>query len=251
MKKEWKMLQIRFIVLLVVMISSAVVVVLTRNFAIGALNSPEIQQYIKNSSKIASIVGKISTNFTYYSFSQWFGKSYIQLVAIFAIILSSSSFSKEFSKKTIYLIASRMTRWQVYISKNSIGWIAFSIIVISGGIGYLIAAQLAGYHLQPSQVLSWTFTSTIGGLLLYQIGMYLSLLFKDQMKPLVVGIAIYIGLYITSFVREIKFLNVFSYMAQDEVLFGKGVNIFSTFVALGIFAVIFVCGYFQFKFKDL
>jgi ABC-2 type transport system permease protein len=246
------MLQLRFVVLLGIMIASAIAVVFTRNLAIGALNSPAVQQYLKNSSKeMAKMIGQLSTNFTYYSFSQWFGKSYVQLVALFAILLSFSSFSKEFSKKTIYILSGRMTRWEIYLSKNLSGWLAFVVISVSGGIGYFIAAQAAGYPFSLSQTFVWTFTTTVGGLLLYQIGMYLSLLFKEQMKPLLLGIVVYVGLYITGLVKATDFLNVFGYMAQSGVLYGKGVNVLSTFVVIAIFFGIFIGGYFQFKYKDL
>ena len=200
---------------------------------------------------MAKMIGRLSTNFTYYSFTQWFGKSYVQLVALFALLLSFSSFSKEFSKKTIYILAGRMSRWEIYLSKNLSGWLAFAVISVSGGIGYFIVAQVAGYHLLLSQTLAWTFTATVGGLLLYQIGMYLSLLFKDQMKPLLLGITVYVGLYMASLLKATDFLNVFGYMAQSGVLYGKGVNVLSTFVVIAVFFGIFIGGYFQFKYKDL
>ena len=250
--KEWRMLKWKFITILLIMVASAMIVVLTRNIAISALNSPQVQEYLKNSSKAMSqLLSEISTNFTYYSFTQWFGKSYIQLVAIFAAIMSFSSFSKEFSKKTIYLLAGRMSRWEIYISKTLTGYMAFAIIVASGGVAYYVTALLMGYHLQLQMILSWTFATTIGGLLLYQIGMYISILFKDQIKPLLLDIAVYVGLYITSMLKPTRFLNLFGYMAQNDLLRGKGINIFSTLIVCIICLLIFVGGYFQFKFKDL
>ena len=249
--KEWKMIEWRFIVVLIIMVSSAVVVVLTRNIAIGALNSPQVQEYLKRVKGISRILNEISTNYTYYSFTQWFGKSYIQLVAIFAAILSFPTFSKEFSKKTIYLLAGRMSRREIYLSKMIVGYIVFSVITFSGGIGYLLTSQIVGYHLSFQQAFSWTFMTSVGGLLLYQIGVYISLLFKDQMKALLLDIAIYVGLYVLSMIKSMNFLNVFGYMSRVNVLYGKGVDVISTLIVCAVCAAISVGTYFQFKYKDL
>ncbi len=248
MYREWNNAKLRFIVMLVIMCASAVAIVALKSFVVSLLNSPQIQAYLKAySGKISQMLELLSNNFSYYSFTQWFGKNYQQLAALTAIIFSFSLFSKEFERKTIYLLTSRMTRWQVYSSKLFTGYILLSIVVFGGGMIYEFTAKLYAYDLAFGMAMTWTITTLIGSLLLYQIGAYTSMIFKDQVKPFLVDVLIYIALYISGIFKPTKFLGLFSYMASVDVFQGKSIDILGSVVVILISLFIFIGGYYQFK----
>ncbi len=251
--KEWNSIKLRFIVMLLLMVGAAVAIVSLRNFTINLLNSPQMRGYLKNTpyKGFSMILKKISSDFSYYSFSQWFGKNYPQLAALVAVILSFSIFSKEKEKRTFYVVFGRMNRWEIYSSKMLIGYLSLVTIMFSGSFGYLLTALVFNYHLSFFMTISWTVMATVGAALLYQIGAYTSLLFKDQIKPFLLDILIYAGLYISGIFKPTKFLDIFNYMAKGNVLRGNGIDVLTTIVICSICLAIFVGEYFQFKYMDL
>ena len=252
MYKEWNTMKLRFVVMLILMSAAAVALVALKELTVSVLNSPQMQAYMKSMpGRFSQMVKEIASNFAYYSFTQWFGKNYQQLAALTAIIFSFSLFSKEFEKKTIYILVSRMTRWQVYFSKLLMGYLLLSVVVIAGGVVYAISAKVYNYNLPIGMTASWTVTTLFGSLLLYQIGTFTSLMFKDQIKPFLLDILIYVGLYVCGIFKPTEFLGLFSYMASADVLQGKGVNVLASFVVITISAMIFIGEYYHFRSMEL
>ncbi len=253
MYKEVKTIQLRFIVMMIIMVGAAIAIVALKNFAVGMLNSPMMQEYLKNSpyKNVLSLINKLSNDFSYYTYSQWFGKNYVQLAALTAIVFSFPVFSKEREKRTIYLLIGRMNRWEIYSSKISVGYLSVASVMFAGSFGYLLTAYIMKYSLSFSMMFSWTMMATIGTLLLYQIGTYTSLIFKDQIKPFLLDLVIYIGIYVSSLFKQTKFLDLFGYMSRSDVLKGAGIAVFPTIVILSVCAAIFIGEYFQFKYMDL
>ncbi len=252
--KEIKAIQMRTVIMLAILAGLAIVVVMLRNTIVSTLSSSQIQESLKNSPMgkgLASEMSRIIKDFSYYSYSQWFGKTYMQMAALIAVVLSFPLFSKEREKQTIYLLIGRMTRWEIYSSKVLTGYIASLITIFGGGIAYLLAAAIMGYSLPSSMAFAWMFRAMVGTLLLYQIGAYTSLLFKSQVKPFLLDIAIYVGLGVTPLFKQTKFLDLFGYMGGKEVLKNPTVGIVPTIVVLSVCAVIFTLGYLQFRRMDI
>ncbi len=253
MYKEIKTIQSRLIVMMIIMVGAAIAVVMLKNFAVGLLNSPMMKEYLKNSpyKNALSLMSKLSNDFSYYTYSQWFGKNYIQLSALVAIVFSFPVFSKEREKRTVYLLIGRMNRWEIYSSKILTGYLSVISVMFAGSFGYLLTAYIMKYSLPFSMMFYWTVMATIGTLLLYQIGTYASLIFKDQIKPFLLDIAIYIGIYVSGLFKQTRFLNLFGYMGKSDVLKGAGIAIFPTVVILSMCTAIFIGEYLQFKYMDL
>ncbi|GEM_PF-1387651 len=252
--KEIKAIQMRTVIMLAILAGLAIVTVMIKSTVVSALGLPQVQESLKNSSlgkTLASEISRIANDFSYYSYSQWFGKTYMQIAALAAIVLSFPLFSKEREKRTIYLLIGRMGRWEIYSTKVLIGYVAVLITIFGGGIAYILTANIMGYALPSTMAFAWTFRIMVGTLLLYQIGAYTSLLFKSQVKPFLLDIAIYIGLGISGFFKQTKFLDLFGYMGGKTVLKNPTIGIFPTIIVLLICAVIFTLGYLQFRSMDI
>lgn len=250
MFREINMIKMRSVVLLAIMAGMAVVTVIMRPMLLDMFNSPQFQQTIKNLPGAQGLTKTLSS-YAYYSYSQWFAKSFTQIAALIAIILSFSVFSKERDKKTLYLLTGRMTRWQIFSSKLFSGYAVMAIISIAGGLVYYVTSAFMHYEISGTMVLVWTLRTTVGSLLFYQIGAYASLLFKDQIKPFLVYIVVVAGITVAPMFEQFKFLDLFGYMGGSDVLQTPSLNFVPFISIVLVCAALFTLEYIQFKRTDL
>ncbi len=248
---EIKMNIAKALILLAIMIGLALVPILSHNFVTGIFNSPQMQQNLNSNPASQQGLNFILSNYSFYSYAEWFGGNYNILSVIVAIVLSFSLFSREREHRTFYITAGRMTRWESFSSRIFSGYIWTAIIVASGGIFYYVMSRILGYNLSGMMTLIWTSREIVGAALFFQIGAYISMLFASQSKPILLDIALFAGLITAGAFNQTKFLDFFHYMAGEDVLKVQSLGILTFIILLIISAALFALEYFQFRNSDL
>ncbi len=210
---ELKLNLTRAIVLIAILIALSLVPVLSHNLVTGIFGSPEVQQNL--------------------------------------IVMSFSLFSKDKEHKTFYIMAGRMTRWEIFSSKVFAGYIWTVAIVIIGGLFYYLLSLTMGYTLSGTMVAIWTARAVAGAVLFYQIGAYTSMLFSSQARPILLDIVIFAGLLTAGAFEQTKFLDFFQYMGGQDVLTKQSFGALTFSILLVIAAGLFVLQYFHFRSSDL
>ncbi len=250
MTLELKMNLFRSIILIAIMVGLSIVPILSHNFVTDIFNSPQIQENLKNNPLGREGFNAIFSNYTFYSYAEWYGGNYNLLSIIAAIVISFPIFAREKERKTIYLITGRRTRWEIFSSKVISGYILTAITVVTGGLFYYLFSRIMGFSLNLNMVLIWTLRVTAGSLLFFQIGAYTSMIFSGQVKPILLDIAIYAGLITAGVFKQTKFLDFLEYMTGQDVLTNQSIGI--TFIILLIIAAaIFVLQYLHFRNSEL
>ncbi len=248
---EFKLNSMKAIILIAIVIGLSLVPVLSHNLVTGIFGSPEVQQNLKNNPIGQQGLNAILSNYNFYSYAEWYGGNYNFLSIIVAIVMSFSLFSKDKEHKTFYIMAGRMTRWEIFSSRTFAGYIWTAAIVIIGGLFYYLLSSAMGYTLSDTMVAIWTARATAGAVLFYQIGAYTSMLFSSQARPILFDIAIFAGLLTAGAFKQTKFLDFFNYMGGEDVMIKQSLGVLTFSILLIIAAGIFVLGYFQFRSSDL
>ncbi len=248
---EFKMNSMKAIILIAIVIGLSLVPVLSHNLVTGIFGSPEVQQNLKNNPIGQQGLNAILSNYNFYSYAEWYGGNYNFLSIIVAIVMSFSLFSKDKEHKTFYIMAGRMTRWEIFSSRVFAGYIWTAAIVIIGGLFYYLLSSAMGYALSGTMVAIWTARATAGAVLFYQIGAYTSMLFSSQSRPILLDIAIFAGLLTAGAFKQTKFLDFFNYMGGEDVMIKQSLGVLTFSILLIISAGLFVLEYFHFRSSDL
>lgn len=256
-KKELIFIKTRWIMMLIIMVGLAVMTVSIKNFVVGMINTPAVQEQLKNIPSKTPFVGEIQselqkiTDFSYYSYSQWFNKTFLEVIAILAIILSFSVFSKEIENKTFYILHGRATRFEIFSAKIFWGLIASTVSVFATGIIYFLVSYILKYNMPFGIDIIWTTRAIFGAIFLYSIGIFFSIILKDQIRAILVDLAIFIGLYVMGIFDQTRFFGVFDYMGSSKVLNGAGIGIAQSLVFLLLGFALLSLSYLKFKNMDI
>lgn len=256
-KKEYMFIKTRWIVMIIIMIGLAVMTISIKDFVVGMINTPAVQEQLKSIPKNIPFAGEIQselqkiTNFSYYSYSQWFNKTFPEVIAVLAIILSFSVFSKEIEDRTFYILHGRTTRFEIFSAKVFWGIIASLSSVFATGIIYFLVSYILKYNMPFGMDMVWTVRAIFGTFFLYSIGILLSLLLKDQVRTILADLAIFVGLYVIGIFDQTRFFGVFDYMGSADVLNGAGIGIFQSVVFILLSFVLLGLSYLKFKEMDM
>ena len=256
-KKEFMFIKMRWIIMAIIMIGLAIMTVSIKNFVVGMINTPAIQEQLKSLPKNVPFAGEIQselqkiTDFSYYSYSQWFNKTFPEVVAVLVIVLSFSVFSKEIEDKTFYILHGRVKRSEIFSAKIFWGLVASISSVFAAGIIYFLIAFILKYNMPFSQDMIWTVRALFGTVFLYSIGILFSIILKDQVKAILVDLAIFIGLYVIGIFEQTRFFGVFDYMGSAKVLNGAGIGIAQSVFFVIVSFALFELSYLKFKNMDM
>lgn len=248
---EIKMNLTKALILMAIIVGLSLVPVLTHNLITGIFGSPQVQENLQNSQLGQQGLNALISNYSFYSYAEWYGGNYNFLSIIVAIVMSFSLFARDKEHKTFYIMAGRMKRWEIFSSRVFAGYIWTGVIIFVGGFFYYIMSKIMGYDLSGTMVTIWTARAIAGAFLFYQIGSYTSMLFSTQARPILLDIAIFAGLTTAGAFKETKFLDFFQYMGGENVLTKQSLGVLTFLILLVIAAGIFVLQYFQFRNSDL
>ncbi|MCD6450506.1 MAG: ABC transporter permease subunit [Thermotogaceae bacterium] len=240
MTKEFYDMRVRTILTLVVMIAIFLSVAPLHNYAIKMLEEH------KGELRGFNINIEALKNWNIYIYSQWFGKNFGQFIPIIAIIFAFPLFSREYENKTIEFLLTRMSRGKVFLNKFLAAAVNLSVEIAILSFLPLIYSVLFSKPLSYNLIWEFLIQSEVGGFLWFSLALLFSVIFDDQVKPLITVLGILALSIAFGFIRPLSFLNTYPYILGSNVLRGLGIDITRTAVFLTISSVLvsFSCALF-------
>ena len=186
----------------------------------------------------------------FYLWSQWLGKNFGQFVPFVALIVSFPLFARERERKTLYFLLTRKTRKEVYVSKALSGALMLVFILISMTILPFLITKILGWDISLSKLPAYCLQVTAGGLTFYALFLLFSILSKDQVKPMILGIMVLVGDAFLGLLGKLKVLNLYPYIMGKSVFYEGKVQWNYTWGSIAAIAFFVVLGWMIFKNQD-
>ena len=253
--KEINDIKIRLIVIIALLLISLVTFIVLKPYSTDLIKSlysevEEFPDFLKSIFGDESTLSKFEDN-NYYLLSQWQGKNLGQFIPMVILIITFPLISKEYDKKTIYLLLSRINRNKLFLKKYFFGLIVsiftISILVFLGPIFMNLFGYKTGYNSTFLIYIQELFSI----IFLYNLFFLFSIIFKEQIKVLILGILICLSIPFFSFINPISFLNIYPYLFGHNILNGNNVDWIYSFVLLFLSFVLFYVSKIHFCKKEI
>ena len=159
-----------------------------------------------------------------YLISQWQGKNFGQFIPFLVLIVAFPIFARETDKKTIYFLLARKNRPDVFRVKYFTGLfvavLAVVILAISGPVGM----NIGGFQMGFGKTLMIMLHEVIGAFFFYTIFSFMSIFSSDQVRPIIGGIVLLLGLPFFSLTKSLAFLNPYTYILGSDIASGDGID---------------------------
>ncbi len=240
MKKEFLEMKVRFMLTLIVMISLFFLVMSLKNWGIEILE--------KNQADLSKFVGKglleKLKDWNFYIYSQWYGKNLGQFIPIIGIIFAFPLFSREIENGTIEYLLTRSKRCKVFTEKIFVSTLLLILSIVALCLLPLIYTIVPSIDFNTRYVPTLTIHAVIGSVIWYSVAVFLSVIYNDQVKPLVFSLAILAITTVLGMVKSLSFFNTYSYimnaknLAVEDILYSS------------ISAVLIYTSFFTFKNRE-
>ncbi|HPJ88813.1 MAG TPA: ABC transporter permease subunit [Thermotogota bacterium] len=179
----------------------------------------------------------------FFLLSQWYGKNFGQFLPFFALIIAFPVFSRETEKKTIYFLLSRRNRKEIYDSKVLSGYYVMILIVVVFDFLAPVAMMLSGYDiLFNGNLIRLIVQQLIAASFFYFLFILFSIIFNDQMKPVILGIVLIVALPFSSLINGIAWLNLYPYVFGETVLSSGDFDWMRSLVLTGLSIFLYLGG---------
>jgi ABC-2 type transport system permease protein len=206
MKKEFLEARVRFTATLVIMVAIYILVIAFKNQAVSILQkSPELVEKFVSRGFIERL-----SDWSFYIYTQWFGKNFGQAVPIIGIIFAFPLISREVENGTIEFILTRRSRNKVFVEKISSTLILLTIGIVFLSLLPLTTALWISFDASKIDVL--TLHSLLGAFLWYSIALLFSTISSDQVKPILASLGVLALSIIFGIVTKASFLNTYAYI---------------------------------------
>jgi len=251
MKKEFYDMRFRALVLFFIMITLFLLIAPLQNYAVESLKNLERSSNQLYEKYIGPGYSQMLANWSFYMYSQWFGKNFGQLVPIIAIVLAFPLFSRETENGTMEFLLARRSRFRVFMSKTASGFIVlFSSLLLLSMLPTLYSF-IAGKDFIGDGVPMFTTSVLAGGTLWFSVTLFFSVLFNDQVKPILASIGTLALTTVLGLLKSLSFLNTYHYILGIDIFNYGEVDIPYTLALIVISIILLFSGYFAFKNKEI
>ena len=187
-----------------------------------ALKDWGIEILRKNQAELSKFAGKglleKLKDWNFYIYSQWYGKNLGQLIPIIGIIFSFPLFSREIENGTIEYILTRRSRSRVFSSKITVSLSILIISIIALCLLPLVYKVIPSIGFNPRYVPVLTLHAVIGSAIWYSITVLFSVVYNDQVKPLISSLAVLAITTVAGMIKHLSFFNTYSYIMSARNL---------------------------------
>ena len=208
-------------------IISIMIILLILFFSVAPLQEQTVE-ISKNSEGLYNIIpegfGELMEDWNFYIHSQWFGKNFGQMIPIIAILFSFALFSREVEKNTIQFLLVRKNRDNVFRIKVLSVISFFIVFIFLMAILPFLYSVIMGKNYDIILTFKYMITDIIGGFLWLGLGVFFSVLFSDQIKPLVSSLGIFALTTVLGMTFDIDFLNPYKYLLGSNIILGGNID---------------------------
>lgn len=160
----------------------------------------------------------------FYINSQWFGKNFGQLVPIIGIIIGFPLFAREIERETIGFLLARKSRSWVFKTKVITGLVAVLTIISISSVLPSVYSVLVRKQYDHGVVFGFFVHSLFGAVFWYAVAVFFSVIFDDQVKPLLASLGVLAVTTAAGLLKPLRFLNTYAYSLGSDVFRTGGPN---------------------------
>lgn len=251
MKKEFYDMRFRALVLFFIMLTLFLLIAPLQNYAVESLKNLERSLNQLYEKFVGPGYSQMLANWSFYMYSQWFGKNFGQLVPIIAIVLAFPLFSRETENGTMEFLLARQSRLRVFINKTVSGIVAlFSSLLLLSMLPTLYSF-IVGKDFINDGVPMFTISVLTGGTLWFSATLFFSVLFNDQVKPILASLGVLALTTVLGLLKSLGFLNTYRYILGINIFNYGEVDIPYTVALIVVSIVLLFSGYLAFKNKEI
>jgi len=219
-RKELKDLRTRTLVFLFLFVGTFIFLVVMKDYtrSLSELLETAPKGLLERFGMTEEFIEKLG-DWNFYVTTQWYGKNLGQFIPLFAIIVAFPLVAREVENQTIELLLARLSRKTVFFTKFSAPLIAFSIVTVAMVLLPLPVTAFLKETLDAGTVGKYLVTHLVGGILWYCVTFFFSILSSDQVRPLIISLALLGGTTTLGIVRRLSFLNTFAYVMKGDPTF--------------------------------
>lgn len=153
-----------------------------------------------------------------YVWSQWFGKNLLQFWTLFAVLLGAGGLATEASRGTaLWTLSLPVTRRRLLGVRAGVGAAELLALAIVPTLLVWALSPLVGQRYSLADALAYALMTFAGGMFFYGLALLLSTLFGDQLKPILVGMAVSIAMgAVALFSRRLAEYSVYNVMSGQK-----------------------------------
>ncbi|MEJ5257361.1 MAG: ABC transporter permease subunit [Fervidobacterium sp.] len=248
-RKEFNDMKVRFFGTLIVILGLFFILAPFQKFTVsmleGYMGNPQVEKFLPG-----SMIERLK-EWNFYINTQWYGKNFGQIIPIIGILMAFPLFAREYENGTIAFLLVRRSRKEIYTTKVLMGLMGTVLLVMIGGILPAIFSSIAQKSYEYSVVPKFIIHNIFGALIWYTLSVIFSVLFNDQVKPLLASLGLLALTTTAGLIKSLKFLNTFSYALGMSVFNHNKVDIKYT-IGIVILSVLFIFfGYLIFDKKEI
>lgn len=251
--KELNDMKLRSLIILLLLFASLVVTIALRPYT-ETMFDQMISEFEKLPEFIKKIMGSPEQltrlkDDEYYLITQWHGKNFGQFLPLLSLLIAFPIFSKENEKKTIYFLLAKKERKTVFKIKFITGLLVLLSITIFLSIMGFFTMKLFGYSVSFKYLFPCLLSEIVGVTFFFVLFLMFSIISNDQVKPVIAGIVVLIGLPILGLIDSLSFLNPYPYILCVQIL-DKGINWIYTFGLIFVTILLIIADYSIFKNRE-
>jgi hypothetical protein len=221
--KSWTETRSRFLIGLVLLTCSAMAAVFS--FPQVTKLMPLVETLDVNSEigrRIREAI-EVQRTFNGYIWSQWFHQQLLQWWTLFAILLGSGGlFSQTFGGATMFTLSLPVTRSHVVGVRAAVGLTELLVLALVPSLVIPLSSSAVGESYSLVNVLVHSACLFIAGAFFFSLALFLSTVFADLWRPMLIGLGIAFALSLAGWFRELSDYSIYTVMSA-ETYFRAGV----------------------------
>lgn len=156
-----------------------------------------------------------------YVWSQWFGKNLLNVWTFFAVVIGAGGVVAESARGTaLWTLALPVSRRRLLGVRAAVGALELLALAVLPSLLVPVFSLAIGKSYPAGASLAYALIMFGGGLVFYTFTLLLSNVFGDQMKPIIIGLAVVSGLGLLSlFSKTLGDYSVYAVMSGQKLHF--------------------------------
>lgn len=244
-KKEIFMGRLKFFIALAILSITAVGIPFVYKFTLKMVETAPVPEFAR--SQVA-----LFKDYSFYIWSQWFGKNLLQMGSMMAIFFGAGVISSEVSAGTINFLLTKPVRRQWVFTVKYVTGLAYLVLVVVISTMAMYFSVVASGRGFPFIILLENTGITLAGLaVVFSLATYFSTIFDQATKSMLVSALTAFGLSLPGYFPAVKKYSLYYQMQGSSIYAGQGFPVVSFIFLVLVSAGIFGLAAARFSRKDL
>ncbi|WP_448521776.1 ABC transporter permease subunit [Pseudothermotoga sp.] len=190
------------------------------------------------------------SDWSFYIYTQWFGKNLGQFVPILAMIMAFPLFARETENGTMEFLLARSSRKNVFWSKACVAVVVLLVQMLVFSLLPGIYSWLASKELKYEYLGAYTIHTLVGALFWFALTMLFSVVYDDQVKPILTAVGILASTTVVGIFKPLRFMNTYSYVMGSKIISTGRMDVAYTVGLLFLTIIVLIASYMIFLKKE-